>query len=85
MKEKSMKKYIYKKSDAFTSGLSLGNPAACIYTGRDKLSQQEMLKIAKQHKGFVSEVVYCSNSDIYDCKLIYYSSECEVDFADTEL
>lgn len=75
-----MKKYIYKKSDAFTSGLSLGNPAACIYTGRDKLSEEAMLNIAKQHKGFVSEVVYCSNSDNYDCKLTYYSSECEVDF-----
>ncbi len=75
-----MKKYIYKKSDAFTSGLSLGNPAACIYTGRDKLSEEAMLNIAKQHKGFVSEVVYCSNSDNYDCKLVYYSSECEVDF-----
>ncbi len=75
-----MKKYIYKKSDAFTADISLGNPAACIYTGRDKLSEEEMLSIAKQHKGFVSEVVYCSNSDTYDCKLTYYSSECEVDF-----
>lgn len=75
-----MKKYIYKKSDAFTAGLSLGNPAACIYTGEDSLSDEEMLNIAKQHKGFVSEVVYCASSDKSDCKLTYYSSECEVDF-----
>lgn len=75
-----MKKYIYKKSDAFTAGLSLGNPAACIYTGEDSLSGEEMLNIAKQHKGFVSEVVYCASSDKSDCKLTYYSSECEVDF-----
>lgn len=74
------KKYIYKKSDAFTSELSLGNPAACIYTGKDNLSDKEMMNIAKQHKGFVSEVVFCANSDIADCKLTYYSSECEVDF-----
>jgi PhzF family phenazine biosynthesis protein len=73
-------KYLYKKADAFTSGLSLGNPAACIYTGRDTLSEQEMLCIARQHKGFVSEVVYCADSDLSDCKLTYYSSECEVDF-----
>ncbi len=75
-----MKKYIYKKADAFTTGLSLGNPAACIYTGEESLSDGEMLDIAKQHKGFVSEMVYCSSSDKSDCKLTYYSSECEVDF-----
>ena len=75
-----MKKYMYKKSDAFTAGLSLGNPAACIYTGEESLSDEEMLNIAMQHKGFVSEVVYCASSDKSDCKLTYYSSECEVDF-----
>jgi len=75
-----LKKYIYKKSDAFTSENSLGNPAACIFTGQDSLSEDEMLSIAKQHKGFVSEVVYCSDSKTEDCKLVYYSSECEVDF-----
>ncbi|MFA9380694.1 MAG: PhzF family phenazine biosynthesis protein [Acetanaerobacterium sp.] len=75
-----MKSYRYKKTDAFTSGSSLGNPAACIYTGQDQLSDQEMLSIAKQHKGFVSEVVYCTDSSTADCKLTYYSSECEIDF-----
>jgi len=75
-----MKKYLYKKTDAFTTGLSLGNPAACIYTGEESLSDEEMLNIAKQHKGFVSEVVYCASSDKSDIKLTYYSSECEVDF-----
>ena len=75
-----MKKYIYKKSDAFTSDNSLGNPAACIFTGEDILSEENMLSIAKQHKGFVSEVIYCSNSKTADCKLVYFSSECEVDF-----
>ncbi len=76
----AINKYIYKKSDAFTSGDSLGNPAACLYTGREELSGDDMLSIAKQHKGFVSEVVYCSQSAHAACKLTYYSSECEVDF-----
>ncbi len=75
-----MKQLRYKKIDAFTSGESLGNPAACLFTGKEKLSEDEMLSIAKQHKGFVSEVIFCSESATADCKLTYYSSECEVDF-----
>jgi PhzF family phenazine biosynthesis protein len=76
-----MKKFSYKKIDAFTSNKSLGNPAACIYLKEnDNLSDCEMLSIAKEHKGFVSEAVYCSNSAKADFKLTYYSSECEVDF-----
>ena len=75
------KKYLYKKLDAFTSGQSTGNPAACVYLKGDQiLSEDSMQDIARKHKGFVSEVIYCSpiNPDTY--KLRYYSSECEVDF-----
>ena len=75
-----MKKYVYKKVDAFTAGNSLGNPAACLFVGKETLTQKEMLKIGQQHKGFVSEVIFCSDSEEADCKLTYYSSECEVDF-----
>jgi PhzF family phenazine biosynthesis protein len=76
-----MKSYPYKKIDAFTSEGSLGNPAACIYLGsEDSLTEDEMLAVAKQHKGFVSEMVYCKKSDPFTFDLIYYSSECEVDF-----
>ena len=96
-----MKQYRYVKSNAFTSGeipeqssptrsLSLGNPAACIFTrqaeptvaGRreKQLSPEQMQAIAAEHKGFVMEVVFCGKSDKADCKLTYYSSECEVDF-----
>ena len=75
-----MKQYSYKKIDAFTSGESLGNPAACLFIGKERLTNEEMLSIAKQHKGFVSEVIFCSESEAADCKLTYYSSECEVDF-----
>ncbi|MFB0919351.1 MAG: PhzF family phenazine biosynthesis isomerase [Oscillospiraceae bacterium] len=76
-----MERYFYKKIDAFTSGESLGNPAACIYLNDNQtLTNAEMLSIAKQHKGFVSEVVFCNKLGPYEYKLIYFSSECEVDF-----
>jgi PhzF family phenazine biosynthesis protein len=76
-----MREYNYRKVDAFTSGKSLGNPAACIYLeDNQSLSDSEMLSIAKQHKGFVSEVVYCSVTKQSEFHLTYYSSECEVEF-----
>ena len=75
-----MKQYGYVKSNAFTSGDSLGNPAACIFTGQEELTPEQMQAIAAEHKGFVMEVVFCSKSDKADCKLTYYSSECEVEF-----
>lgn len=75
-----MKRFKYIKSNAFTAGRSLGNPAACVFTGRDALTPEQMQAVAKEHKGFVMEVVFCGQSDVADCKLTYYSSECEVDF-----
>ena len=76
-----MKAYKYKKIDAFAAGGSTGNPAACIYLAPGQtLTPDEMLAVAQQHKGFVSEVVYCEPSTAADVKLTYYSSECEVDF-----
>ncbi len=75
-----MEEYVYKKIDAFTSGNSYGNPAACIYLEPGQhLTEQEMQLIAKQHKGFVSEVVYLWQEE-EKLMLAYYSSECEVDF-----
>lgn len=58
----------------------MGNPAAYLHTGSTPLTAEEMLAVAKEHKGFVSEVVFCSASNVADVKLTYYSSECEVDF-----
>jgi PhzF family phenazine biosynthesis protein len=76
-----MEAYDYKKIDAFTSEDSLGNPAACIYLRNGQtLTENEMLSIAKQHKGFVSEVIYCVPKSQSEFGLTYYSSECEVDF-----
>ena len=72
--------YPYRKIDAFTSRASRGNPAACLYlTEGQRLTDEDMLAIAAQHKGFVSEVVYCAG-DGPDITLTYYSSECEVEF-----
>ena len=75
-----MRKFPYRKVDAFTSGKSMGNPAAYLLTGTLQLTESEMLAIGQEHKGFVSEVVFCSASDLADLKLTYFSSECEVDF-----
>ncbi|MBN1799712.1 MAG: PhzF family phenazine biosynthesis protein [Spirochaetales bacterium] len=75
-----MKSFKFKKIDAFTVGISSGNPAACIYLNDIKdISNNEMQLIAKELKGFVNEVVYLFQigDDIY---FKYYSSECEVDF-----
>lgn len=75
-----MNAYCYQKIDAFTCGNSIGNPAACIFLeAGEKLSPDDMLAIARQHKGFVSEVVYCREEGA-GFRLAYYSSECEVDF-----
>ena len=75
-----MKQYRYIKSNAFTSGASLGNPAAALITEDECLTPEQMQQIAAEHKGFVMETVFYSPSETVECKLTYYSSECEVDF-----
>jgi len=73
--------YTYKKVDAFTAGGSLGNPAACLYLKDDEtLSDAQMLEVARGHKGFVSEVVFCKRGADGNFGLRYFSSECEVPF-----
>lgn len=76
-----MREFRYLKVDAFTAGESLGNPAACLFLEPGQvIGEADMLFIARQHKGFVSEVVYCEQPAPGRYKLTYYSSECEVDF-----
>lgn len=76
-----MKKLKFKKIDAFASGKSSGNPAAVIYLDRlEELSEQEKLQIAKELKGFVSEVGFVSPGTETDYELCYFSSEREVAF-----
>lgn len=75
-----MKKYLFKKLDAFAKNGSSGNPAACVYLSRmGEIDEAGMQQIARELKGFVNEVVYVfpEGEGFF---LRYYSSECEVDF-----
>lgn len=73
--------YRYAKIDAFAHKNSRGNPAACLYLAEGQsLSDAAMLDIAQEHKGFVSEVVYCTPGEDGGFSLRYFSSECEVAF-----
>ncbi|MEX1377080.1 MAG: PhzF family phenazine biosynthesis protein [Eubacteriales bacterium] len=73
-----IKIYNFKKLDAFTDGTSSGNPAGCIELDV-AISHEDMLQIAKELKGFVSEVGYVKrDGEIFTLK--YYSSEREVEF-----
>lgn len=75
-----MRKLFYKKVNAFTSDVSFGNPASYLMVGDKPLVEEEMLRVGKEQKGYVSEVVFCEPSQKADIKLTYYSSECEVAF-----
>lgn len=75
-----MKRLPFKKIDAFTTGRAEGNPAGCVYIEEStELSDAEMGRIARELKGFVSEVGFL-RSDRKGFSLRYFSSECEVDF-----
>ena len=76
-----MSSYPYKKIDAFTSHFSSGNPAACLYLEKGRpLADKDMLAVAREHEGFVSEMVFCTPVEDAHYDLRYYSSECEVAF-----
>ena len=74
-------KFKFKKMDAFVSGLSTGNPAGAVYLDSpDEITPEEMQRIARELKGFVSEVGYVWRIDGTTFGLRYYSSEREVEF-----
>ncbi len=76
-----MKKLRFKKLDAFATGQSEGNPAGCIFLDKlSELSANEMLQIARELKGFVSEVGYVVPVSENEFGFKYYSSERELDF-----
>jgi PhzF family phenazine biosynthesis protein len=76
-----MKKFRFKKLDAFAAGSSTGNPAAAIYLDSfDEITENEMQKIARELKGFVCEVGYIAAAGIDRYKLRYFSAEKEVQF-----
>jgi len=76
-----MKKFKFKKIDAFATEKSDGNPAGMVCLDSfDDIAPDEMLRIAKELKGFVSEVGYVCQTDVNTFVLKYYSAEKEVDF-----
>ncbi len=76
-----MKQFSFKKIDAFAKGSSSGNPAGYISLNSfSDISEDEMQQIARELKGFVSEVGYLAQISEDEFKLKYYSSEKEVDF-----
>lgn len=75
-----MKRYRFKKIDAFASGSSSGNPAGYVYLD-EPAPDEEMQQIARELKGFVSEVGFVRQGDeSEDFILRYFSCEREVDF-----
>lgn len=77
-----MKTFNFKKLDAFTTGNSSGNPAGYVdLAAGEEITASEMLRIAKETQGFVSEVGYLfpGNTE-YDYQLRYFSCEKEVPF-----
>ncbi len=76
-----MTKYSLKKIDAFATEKSTGNPAGYItLNSLTDISEQNMLQIATELKGFVNEVGYVAQINENEFELRYYSSEKEVDF-----
>ena len=76
-----MTEYRFKKIDAFAANKSDGNPAGYILLDSlTDISESEMLRIAKELKGFVNEVGYVAKLGKSKFDLRYYSSEREVDF-----
>jgi len=76
-----MTEFNFKKIDAFAAGKSDGNPAGYIQLDNlNDISEHTMLQIAKELKGFVSEVGYVAPLSINEFNVRYFSSEREVDF-----
>jgi PhzF family phenazine biosynthesis protein len=76
-----MKSFTFKKIDAFATATSGGNPAAAVYLDSfAAITDAEMLRIARELKGFVSEVGYITRTAPDAFKLRYFSSEKEVQF-----
>ena len=75
------KLYKFKKIDAFATEKSNGNPAGTIWLESKKdIKPDDMLKIAKELKGFVSEVGYIHKIKEAKYGIKFYSSEREVNF-----
>ncbi len=78
-----MKRYRFKKIDAFASAGSTGNPAGYVrLSPGEEIADGDMQRIARELKGFVSEVGFLREGTPGECDLSirYFSCEREVDF-----
>jgi PhzF family phenazine biosynthesis protein len=78
-----VKRYRFKKIDAFASGRSSGNPAGYIsLSPDDEIADEDMQRIARELKGFVSEVGFLREGTpgVCDLSIRYFSCEREVEF-----
>jgi len=78
-----MKRYRFKKIDAFAAGSSSGNPAGYVrLSPGEEIADHEMQRIARELKGFVSEVGFLREGTPGECDLSirYFSCERGVDF-----
>lgn len=76
-----MKKFKFKKIDAFATAKSSGNPAGFIWLNSlQEIQEETMQQIARELKGFVSEVGYAAQVGPDEIDLCYFSSEREVEF-----
>jgi PhzF family phenazine biosynthesis protein len=76
-----MKRYPFKKIDAFATECSAGNPAGYIMLESfDDITAAEMLRIAREMKGYVSEVGFVVRNTADSWTLRYFSAEREVEF-----
>lgn len=75
------KSFNFKKIDAFATPISSGNPAGYVLLdNQNDITEPEMLQIAKELKGFVTEVGFVAQTAADSFNLKYYSSEREVNF-----
>jgi PhzF family phenazine biosynthesis protein len=76
-----MRKFLFKKLDAFTGPSAGGNPAGAIYLDSgERISAEDMQQIARELKGFVSEVGFVCQQSADQYSVSFYSSEREVAF-----
>jgi PhzF family phenazine biosynthesis protein len=76
-----MKRYPFKKIDAFASPQSSGNPAGYVrLESLNDISAADMLRIARELQGFVTEVGFAAQTGPERFDLRYYSAEREVEF-----
>lgn len=76
-----MKEFSFKKVDAFATVTSSGNPAGMVVLdSAEEISEQEMLQVAVELRGFVNEVGYVWQTGHDSFALRFFSAEKEVMF-----